>query len=182
MSNQIEGLLTQKPSSPVPQVGETKRFSVIPRTSAGGKAWNKVKGEGEGYGQPYQIVSVKKTDFVDSHGNVSFNVTLAPQNGSAPAQAAVPASNGNGSNASSNGNAKDEYWTRREARDLAGQKRQGRAHAQEMALRFMAMRGPHKDGGLPTLEDVKKIAAWFENEVNMVEQDELAEQAEGVDL
>lgn len=81
---QIQGLLTQKPTSPVPQVGEKRRFSVQPKTGKSGKPWNKIKSEGEGYGEVYEVKTVEKTDFVDAHGNVSFNVGIVPINGAAP--------------------------------------------------------------------------------------------------
>jgi hypothetical protein len=77
----INGLLTQKPTSPVPRVGEIKRYSLEQRVGKSGKPWTKVKAEGEGYGKPYEVVSVEKTDFVDSHGNVSFNVDLIELSG-----------------------------------------------------------------------------------------------------
>ena len=86
--NQIQGLLTQKPTSPVPEVGQTRRFSWEERKSKNGTDWIKIKSEGEGYGQPYEIKSVQKTNHTDSHGNVSYNVTIEPKvNG---------ATNGNG--------------------------------------------------------------------------------------
>ena len=36
---------------------------------------------------------------------------------------------------------KDDYYTRKDARDIQGQARQGRAHSQEMALRYYALAG-----------------------------------------
>lgn len=83
MNNKINGLLTQKPTSPVPHVGEAHRYSLTERISKAGKPWTKVKAEGEGYGKLYEVVSVEKTDFVDSHGNVSYNVDLIEVSGAA---------------------------------------------------------------------------------------------------
>jgi hypothetical protein len=76
----IKGLLAQKPTSPVPHVGELHRYSLRERVGKiSGKPWTKVKAEGDGYGQLYEVVSVEKTDFVDAHGNVSFNIELVEQ-------------------------------------------------------------------------------------------------------
>jgi hypothetical protein len=78
----INGLLTQKPTSPVPNCGEQHRYSIEQRTSQKtGKPWTKVKAEGEGYGKLYEVVGVEKTNFVDAHGNVSFNITLVELSG-----------------------------------------------------------------------------------------------------
>ena len=75
---QINGLLTQKPTSAEPQVGDVRRFSYQERKSKTGTPWIKIKGEGEGYGEPYEIKRVAKTDYIDQHGNVSFNLTIEP--------------------------------------------------------------------------------------------------------
>lgn len=87
MSEEIHGLLTQKPTSPTPQAGDERRFSVEERVGKSGKAYTKLKGEGEGYGALYRIVKAQKTNHVDAHGNVSFNVDIMPME---------QAANGNG--------------------------------------------------------------------------------------
>ena len=96
MSEQVNGLLTQKPDSPAPAAGNTQRFSWEQRTGKSGKPWIKIKNEGEGYGSECEVVSAEKTDFTDSHGNVSYNVSFIPtQDGAGgvggEAQSAPPA-------------------------------------------------------------------------------------------
>lgn len=81
MNTIIEGLLSQKPGRD-PEVGQVKCFTVEQRTSKAGKPWTKVKNSTPDMGgQPYRILAVNKTDFVDAHKNVSFNVQIesAPQ-------------------------------------------------------------------------------------------------------
>lgn len=96
MSN-VSGLLTQKPDSPAPEPGETRRFSVEQREKKNkpGETWNKLKNEGEGYGQAFKVLKADKTDFTDNHGNVSYSVLCESLDPSGtPVSAAVGASNG----------------------------------------------------------------------------------------
>ncbi len=85
----ISGLLSQKPDSPVPHVGDKRRYSVEERVGKSGKPWTKVKNEGEGYGQLYEVTSVEKTNFTSAKGNVSFNIDLELLSGDASASGAV---------------------------------------------------------------------------------------------
>lgn len=151
-NNEISGLLTQKPDSPVPQVGGKRRFSVIEKTGKSGKKFNKIKSEGEGYGQLYEIASVQKTDFVDAHGNVSFNVKLiAAENGSAPPPAPAPSKNGNG-------------------RSPETQARIERQHSQEMAIRALAIH----EGKKPTMSEdqillkLKQLTDHFQRDIGNI--------------
>ena len=83
MSEIISGLLTQKPDSPVPQVGEHKRYSWQQRTGKSGKPWIKVSNvsdqqAAEGIGQMCEVKSIAKTNHTDKYGNVSYNIELFP--------------------------------------------------------------------------------------------------------
>lgn len=86
------GLLSCKPGNE-PTEGEVKTFVIEQRLSKKGKPWLKIKSAGPDYGgQPYRIVSAEQTDFVDAHGNLSFNVELeAVQNGQEPQKRPVNA-------------------------------------------------------------------------------------------
>jgi hypothetical protein len=84
----INALLTLKPTSPVPKCGEQHIYSLTERISKTGKPWTKAKAEGPGYGKLYEVISVEKTDFVDSHGNFSYNIYLVDLSGEAGLQGA----------------------------------------------------------------------------------------------
>ncbi len=76
MTETINGLLSVKPGNE-PQEGETRTFAIEHRTSKNGKAWIKIKNAGPDFGgTPYRILAAEKTDFVDQHGNLSFNVEI----------------------------------------------------------------------------------------------------------
>lgn len=83
MPEQINGLLTQKPDSPAPAAGNTQRFSWEQKTGKSGKPYIKIKNEGKDYGSACEVVSAEKTDFTDTHGNISFNVSFIPQDDAA---------------------------------------------------------------------------------------------------
>lgn len=78
---QINGLLTQKPDSPEPQAGNTVWFEWEQREGKSGKPYMKIKNSKPEYGQSCEVVKAEKTDFTDSHGNISFNVSFIPQDG-----------------------------------------------------------------------------------------------------
>ena len=53
---------------------------------------------------------------------------------------------------------KDDYWRAKDRRDVAAQKRMGRAHAQEMAVRVVTLRGLAPDS---TAEQIQgALTAW----------------------
>src|SRR5574338_868688 len=123
--NNTTGLLTQKPDSPAPQIGQQRRFTVMQKQGKSGRTYTKLKAEGEGYGQLYEVVSVEKTDFVDNYGNVSFSVGYKPVNGAnGHAETAAPASRNGG------------Y-----SRDPATQARIERQHSQHMTLLYFQLKG-----------------------------------------
>ncbi len=76
MTETLNGLLTQKPGRD-PQQGEIKLFTIEHRKGKSGKPYIKIKNAtAEMGGQPYRILSAEKTDFVDQHGNISFNLEV----------------------------------------------------------------------------------------------------------
>jgi hypothetical protein len=75
MTEIINGLLSQKPDSKAPEPGEERWFTWAEMTSKKGKPWIKIKNSSQEYGgQLCQIVDCQKTNFLDAHGNVSFNI------------------------------------------------------------------------------------------------------------
>ncbi len=91
----INGLLTQKPTSPPPAIGDIRTYAWEQRISQKtGKPWIKIKSETSEYGgKPCKIISARQTDFVDAHGNLSFNLEIEPVNG-APAHQERPVAAG----------------------------------------------------------------------------------------
>ncbi len=78
----ISGLLSQKPTSPIPEPGQVKSFSWQQKTGKSGKPYIKVKNDDEEHGgAKCRILTVEQTDFVDSHGNISFNIEIEPLSG-----------------------------------------------------------------------------------------------------
>lgn len=75
---------------------------------------------------------------------------------------------------------KDDYWKAREARDIEAQRRMGRAHAQEMALRFIEITGDAKDLRTDDAEitraylngPLRKLTDFFEADVRQVGESE----------
>jgi hypothetical protein len=101
MTEQVNGLLTQKPDSPAPVAGNTQRFSWEQKTGKAGKPYIKIKNEGADYGHACEVVTAEKTDFQDKHGNVSFNVSFIPQDDAAGGVGEAQSSNGSSSAATS---------------------------------------------------------------------------------
>ncbi len=137
----IAGLHSCKPGNE-PQEGDVKTFVVENRTSAKGKPWTKIKSAGADFGgTPYRIISAEKTDFVDSHGNLSFNLQIEAENGSQPSQNAPQrAFNGEGSDDRSD--------------------RIQRQHSQEMSLRYFAIAGK-----VPTTDELREMTSWFQRDI-----------------
>jgi hypothetical protein len=79
MDTIINGLLIQKAGSKAPQPGEERWFSWEQRQGKSGKPYIKIKNDSQEYGGKLcSIVDAEKTDFVDAHGNVSYNVGFTP--------------------------------------------------------------------------------------------------------
>lgn len=68
-------------------------------------------------------------------------------------------SNGSRSNGSTS---KDDYWQRKEENDLIAQQRMGRAHSQEMALRYIEIKGME----MPEPEKLKALISWFQRDLD----------------
>ncbi len=84
MTETINGLHSCKPGND-PVVGQVKSFVVQHMTSKKGKPYLKIKSvNAENGGTPYKIVSAEKTDFMDQHGNISFNLEIEAQAESEP--------------------------------------------------------------------------------------------------
>lgn len=124
----ITGLHVCKPTN-IPQVGQVKTFLVT-----GDRIKSKAADQG---GQSYVIKSVTQSEtYKDSYGNLGFNLEIEPVGGAPAPKNAVQ-----GNVVSEQGMSKDDYWKRREERDIEAQDRMGRAHSQEMALRYFDLKG-----------------------------------------
>ena len=66
------------------------------------------------------------------------------------------ASGGNG------GMSKDDYWTRKEERDIEASQRMNRSHAQEMAIRYFTMIGGFGDKS--ATEALRTMTDWFQRD------------------
>jgi hypothetical protein len=75
----FNGLLSLKPTSQKPRAGEQRYLSWENRTSKKGKDWIKVKSATAEYGGKLcEIINAEQTDFVDTRGNLYFNVEFSP--------------------------------------------------------------------------------------------------------
>jgi hypothetical protein len=166
----IKGLLTQKPGRD-PQVGLVKNYVVLHMPAVNGKqAWVKIKNPTkENPGSPHKIVNVTPNDYKDSYGNISFNIELEPTS-EAPTHQPHPAASALGrgiQQGARNGISKDDYWERKEQRDIDGQRRMGRAHSQEMALRFFQIHGGMPGATTPAeiTQKLRDMINWFERDI-----------------
>lgn len=160
----MKGLLSQKPDSAPPQVGEQRRFTIEQRVSKAGKAWTKLKNAMNGEGTLCDVTAVRKTDFVDSHDNVSFNVEFETSGVKEPKpthQGTSPARQG-----------QDDRSSRIE-----------RQHSQEMCLRYLAIKVSVVQGEdlkkmlqMPTTEDLRALIDWFQRDVGHVPSTPAAQQ------
>lgn len=72
----ISGLHSCKPGND-PVVGQVKLFVIEHRTSKKGKPYIKIRSaNAENGGTPHRILNAEKTDFVDQHQNVSYNLEV----------------------------------------------------------------------------------------------------------
>lgn len=81
-----------------------------------------------------------------------------------------PEQNPNGGPSRSNGfsggsQGKDDYWAKREQRDVESQARQGRAHAQEMSLRLWAIQAAAGGKAPQRPEELVEVIDWFHADV-----------------
>ena len=141
-----------------PQVGQVKNLLVL-----GDKIKNKKPEEG---GQPYRIVSVAPDPtYSDAYKNVAFHLVVEPANGqqsTQPHPAASALGRGITKGGGNGGMSKDDYWTRKEERDIEASQRMNRSHAQEMAIRYFTMIGGFGDKS-PT-EALRTMTDWFQRD------------------
>ncbi len=72
----INGLHSCKPGND-PVVGQVKLFVIENRKGKSGKPYIKIRSaNAENGGTPHRILGAEKTDFVDQHGNVSYNLEI----------------------------------------------------------------------------------------------------------
>jgi hypothetical protein len=153
MSDKISGLLSQKPDTPIPMVGQKKYFTWQPKRGKTGYPWIKINNANEDEGQLCEVLTVAKTNFVDAHGNLSFNLELQPL-----AEAAQPTRNGSLS--------KDDYWERKLEHEIAKTPQIMRMHSQAMALEILKLKVTLNE---LTVEDLtpnklRSIADYFDND------------------
>ncbi len=76
MTETINGLHSCKPGND-PVVGQIKLFVIENRKGKSGKPYIKIRSaNAENGGTPHRILNAEKTDFVDQHGNISFNIEV----------------------------------------------------------------------------------------------------------
>ncbi len=72
----INGLHSCKPGND-PAIGQVKLFVIENRKGKSGKPYIKIRSaNAENGGTPHRILQAEKTDFVDQHGNISFNLEI----------------------------------------------------------------------------------------------------------
>lgn len=72
----INGLHSCKPGND-PVIGQVKLFVIENRKGKSGKPYIKIRSaNAENGGTPHRILNAEKTDFVDPHGNLSFNLEV----------------------------------------------------------------------------------------------------------
>lgn len=110
----VSGLLTQKLDSPVPEAGNTARFSIEVRPKKSGDGtWNKLKNEKGDFGSEYKILKAdRKDDYTHpEHGAFAqYSLLLEPVTSQEGAEGGSSSSNGGG--ASSATSDKDEQINR----------------------------------------------------------------------
>jgi hypothetical protein len=147
MANSIKGLHVCKLGN-APQAGQVKSFVVN-----GDRIKSKALDQG---GQNYTITKVvQSATYKDSYGNIGYDIEIEPANGAQSTQS-TQVDRGNGSAMS-----QDDYWARKEKRDIEAQERMGRCHSQEMAIRYCAMRGQSD----MAVKDLRKLIDWFERDI-----------------
>jgi len=115
MSNAIGALLSQKPSSAIPEVGQTRNFSIEERPKKSGEGtWKKAKNEGEGFGLTYKVLKVDPLDdYTNEHGTLNqFSLMLELAEGNAQTAVGGSGSAPNATNVGSGGDARDESIAR----------------------------------------------------------------------
>jgi len=151
-----KGFHVCKPGN-APTVGQTKSFIIT-----GDRIKSKKTEEG---GQNYTVTSVIPRDsYKDSYGNVGYDieVELNGTGGLPNAGTSGAGSTPAGSRSGNGGMSKDDYWTRKEERDIEASQRMNRSHAQEMAIRYFTMIGGFGDKS--ATEALRTMTDWFQRD------------------
>ena len=138
------GLLTQKSDTPAPVVGDVKPYVVSQLTAKSGKPWTKIKFDAQN-GQLHKVLSVRKNDYQDQYGNVSYNLEIEPN------ESVLRHSNSTSNVKTPQGQSPN--WDERSARIE-------RQHSQEMALRYFALKNE-----VPTTEGLREMTSWFQRDI-----------------
>jgi hypothetical protein len=158
----MKGFHVCKPGN-APTVGQVKSLIVV-----GDRIKSKPLDQG---GQNYTVTAVTvRESYKDSYGNVGYDIEIEPATGQGTPQPRTNPPNAFGSQAqqpSAGGMSKDDYWTRKEERDIEASQRMNRSHAQDMAIQYWTLLA---SGGGITPEDCKdtqKLRAmieWFQRD------------------
>jgi hypothetical protein len=140
-----------------------------------GKPWIKIRNSQDG--SVCEILSVRKTDYTDPRGNVSYSIDfrvlprLSLANQTPDQQTSLtPAGSTSPSQIT-----KNDYWERREQRDREWQAEQirnkpriERQHSQEMALRWFLLIVSSNEGVavIPTTEKLREMINWFQRDID----------------
>jgi hypothetical protein len=136
-----------------PTIGQTKSLIVV-----GDRIKSKKVEEG---GTNYVIRSaIQRDSYSDSYNNVGYDIEIEPATGATERQGTP--SRAAGSSPAGASMSKDDYWTRKEERDIEASQRMNRSHAQEMAIRYFVMIGGFGDKK-PT-EALRTMTDWFQRD------------------
>jgi hypothetical protein len=165
-------------NKPNPHGGELTKWYVTLRNEAGQEMsrvyWQRKVGNEVNVGDKV-YGSVTKGDYGPRFKmeQVPDGVSLTPPTPSAGPQAGgdtgVTPNPGNTPPKAADGGrelSKDDYWGRREERDLVAQQRMGRAHSQEMALRYVVACDAFDTTSAFLRDDFRAIIDWFANDLN----------------
>lgn len=138
-----------------PQVGQVKSFII-----AGDRIKSKKQEEG---GQNYIIRSaIQRDSYNDSYGNVGYDIEVEPSSSGRVSGGHTEHGGNAQSGRAAAGMSKDDYWTRKEERDIEASQRMNRSHAQDMALRYFAMIGGFGDKS--ATEALRGMTDWFQRD------------------
>jgi hypothetical protein len=149
-----KGFHVCKPGN-APTVGQVKSFII-----AGDRIRSKAADQG---GQNYTITAVtQNATYKDSYGNVGYDIEVEPSSSGRVSGGHTEHGGNAQSGRAAAGMSKDDYWTRKEERDIEASQRMNRSHAQDMALRYFAMIGGFGDKS--ATEALRGMTDWFQRD------------------